>query len=73
MKYLGYFDNLHRIAFKNLSRITENNQESALEIILETDFKRQRTIESIKSGETLIKDSIVLSSNQKVLDLIKCN
>ena len=72
-KYLGSFNGMHRVAYINISENPSNQTQTVIKITMETDFKIRRTLVSTRGNEQLIKDGVVLASNQKVPDVIKCS
>lgn len=72
-KYLGSINGMHRVAYTNISENASNQTKTVINITMETDFKIRRTLVSTRGNEQLIKDGVVLASNQKVPDIIKCS
>lgn len=74
VKYIGSFNGMHRIAYRSISEAANNNKTQNInDVTIETDLKIRRTLESTRGTVQLIKDGVVLSSNQKTLDIVKCN
>jgi hypothetical protein len=72
VKYLGSFNEMHRVAFRVTSENASTKVQTVNDLTIETDFKKRRTVDSTRGNVQLIKDGVVLSSNQKVLEIIKC-
>ena len=73
VKYLGSFNGMHRVAYRGTSEAVSNKVQTVNDVTVETDFKIRRTVDSTRGNVQQIKDGVVLSSNQKVLDTVKCN
>jgi tetrahydromethanopterin S-methyltransferase subunit H len=74
VKYIGSFNGMHRVAYRSISEAANNNKiQNINDVTIETDFKIRRTLESTRGTVQLIKDGVVVSSNQKTLDIVKCN
>jgi hypothetical protein len=73
VKYLGSFNGMHRVALRVTSENASNKVQTVNDLTVETDFKIRRTLDSTRGNVQLIKDGIALSSNQKVLDIVKCS
>ena len=73
VKYLGSFNGMHRVAYRVTSENASNKVQTVNDLTIETDFKIRRTVDSTRGNVQLIKDGVLLSSNQKVVDIVKCN
>ena len=73
VKYLGSFNGMHRVAYRSTSEAVSNKVQTVNDVTVETNFKIRRTLDSTRGNVQQIKDGVVLSSNQKVVDIVKCN
>lgn len=73
VRYLDKSNGMHRFAFKIVSENVGDKTQIFNDVTVETDFRIRRTVDSIRGSVQLIKDGILVASNQKVPDLVKCS
>jgi hypothetical protein len=72
VKYLGSFNGMHRVAYRATSESGSNKTQTVVDITIETDFKIRRTVDSTRGGVQLVKDGVLVASNKKVANIVKC-
>ena len=72
-KKISEENGVYRIGFQSFQENLSTKSSSSAEIVMESNFKVRRTIDSIVNQIPMIKEGVILSSNQKSLDLVKCD